>query len=56
MEEFELEVEEILQKVVKVKANSFEEAMQIVQKQYDDCEIILDEHDIKEITVRKHEN
>lgn len=56
MEDFEIEVEEIFQRVVTVKANSLEEAIEIVQKQYDKGEIELDGEDIKEITVRKYED
>ena len=54
MEEFKIEVEEILQRVVTVKAHSLQEAMEIVQRQYDKGEIVLHDNDVKEITVRKY--
>lgn len=42
LKEYEIEIEEILQKVVKVKATSDEEAYNKVYKMYKNQEIILD--------------
>ena len=45
---YQIEVEEILQKVVKIEADSFEEAIDKARKMYHDCEIILEAEDLKE--------
>ena len=42
---YEIEIEEVLLKIVKVKANSIEQALKIVQDKYYNEEIILDESD-----------
>ena len=39
---YKIEIEEILQKVVEVKANSLDEAFDIVQNKYANQEYILD--------------
>ena len=44
---YNIEIEEILQKVVKIKANSLEEALQIVDERYSNEEYILDYQDYK---------
>lgn len=53
MKKFKIEVEEILQRVCEVEANSLEEAIQIVQKQYKDEEIVLDYNDLVETNIKK---
>lgn len=45
MKNYTIEITETLQKQVTVKANSREEAIQKVQKEYFDCDIILDSND-----------
>lgn len=45
LKEFEIEIEEILQRVVKVKATTEEEAYDIVEQQYKKAEIVLDAED-----------
>lgn len=49
---FNIEIEEIFQRVVQVEANSIEEAIDIVEKKWDDGEIILDSEDFMERNVR----
>ena len=44
---YNIEIEEILQKVVKIKANSLEEALQIADERYSNEEYILDYQDYK---------
>jgi len=44
---YNIEIEEILQKVVKIKANSLEEALQIADERYSNEEYILDYQDHK---------
>lgn len=39
---YEIEIEEILQKVVKVQANSLDEAISIVMERYHNEEYVLD--------------
>ena len=43
--EYEIEIVETLQRIVKVKADSYDEALDIVTKKYKNEEIILDEND-----------
>ena len=45
LKEFEIEVTEILQRVVKVKATNKDEALKIVHRRYKDEEIVLDYED-----------
>lgn len=52
MQEFEIEIEEILQKVINVEADSEEEAIRIVKEKYRNEEIVLDELDFKEVNVK----
>ena len=40
--EYEIEIEEILQRVVKVRANSLDEAIAIVRNKYLNQEYVLD--------------
>ena len=42
MKEFEIEITETLQKTVKIRAESREEAEAIAQKKWNRCEIVLD--------------
>jgi hypothetical protein len=45
--EYEIEIEETLQKVVKIKANSLNEAINIAKEKYSNEEYILDYQDYK---------
>lgn len=50
MKVYQVEIEEILQKLVKVKANSEDEAIDKVRDRYKDCIYVLDYEDFKEVT------
>ena len=45
--EYEIEIEETLQKVVKIKTNSLNEAINIAKEKYSNEEYILDYQDYK---------
>ena len=45
---YNIEIEEVLQKVVKVKADSLSEAIEKVEERYRDEEYVLDYNDLKE--------
>lgn len=49
---FNIEIEEIFQRVVQVEANSIEEAIDIVEKKWNDGEIVLDSEDFMDRNVR----
>ena len=53
---YEIEIEEILQKIVKVEANSLEEAIDIVQNKYSNQEIILDYEDYKGVEFKEYKD
>ena len=48
MNEYEIEIEEILQRTIKVEAENGEEAIRKVKEMYRNEEIILDAEDFKE--------
>lgn len=52
MQKFEVEIEEILQRIVIVEADSKEEAIRIVKEKYRNEEIVLDESDFKEVNIK----
>lgn len=52
MKQFEIEIEEILQRIIKVEADSKEEAIRIAEEKYKNEEIILDENDLKEVNYK----
>lgn len=52
MKQFEIEIEEILQRIIKVEADSKEEAIRIAKEKYKNEEIILDENDLKEVNYK----
>lgn len=52
MQKFEVEIEEILQRIVTVEADSKEEAIRIVKEKYRNEEIVLDESDFKEVNIK----
>lgn len=49
--EYDIEITEVLQKVVSKKAASLQEAIQDIEEQYHNSEIILDAEDLKETTI-----
>lgn len=49
--EYDIEIREVLQKVVSTKAASLQEAIQDIEEQYHNSEIILDADDLKETTI-----
>lgn len=49
--EYDIEITEFLQKVVSTKAASLQEAIQDIEEQYHNSEIILDAEDLKETTI-----
>lgn len=53
MKIYEIEIEEVLQKVVKVKADSLDEAIDKVQKRYKNEKYILDYNDFKGVEFRE---
>ena len=53
---YKIEIEEILQKVVEVKANSIDEAFDIVQNKYANQEYILDYEDYKGVEFREYKD
>ena len=50
-DEYDIEITEVLQKVVSTKAASLQEAIQDIEEQYHNSEIILDAEDLKETTI-----
>ena len=50
-DEYDIEITEVLQKVVSTKAASLQEAIQYIEEQYHNSEIILDAEDLKETTI-----
>lgn len=52
---YNIEIEEVLQKVVKVKADSSSEAIEKVEERYRDEEYVLDYNDFKGVEFREYE-
>lgn len=50
---YQIEIEETLQKVVKIKADSLDEAIDIAQNRYSDQEYMLDYEDYKGVKFRE---
>lgn len=53
---YEIEIEELLQKVVKVKADSLNEAIDIVRNKYFNQEYVLDYEDYKGVEFREYKD
>ena len=53
---YEIEIEEILQKVAKVKADSLEDAINITREKYSNEEYILDYQDHKSTEFREYKD
>lgn len=50
---FEIEIEEVLQKVVKVKADSLDEAIDKVEEEYRNEKYVLDYNDFEGVEFRE---
>lgn len=55
LKEYEIEIKETLQKIVKIEANSLDEAIDIVNEKYSNEEIILDENDFKDVEFSEYQ-
>jgi hypothetical protein len=53
---FEIEIEEILQKVVKIEANSLKDAINIAKEKYYNEEYVLDSNNFKETNFKEYKN
>ncbi len=53
---YQIEIEETLQKVVKIKADSLDEAIDIAQSRYSDQEYMLDYEDYKGVEFREYKD
>ena len=53
---FEIEIEEVLQKVVKVKADSLDEAIDKVEEEYRNEIYVLDYNDFKGVEFREYKD
>lgn len=51
MNTYSIEIKETLSKVIKVKSDSIKNALTIANKKYDNEEIVLDEGDIKSLSI-----
>ena len=56
MKVYQIEVEEILQNVYEIEANSLEEALDIAEERYRNQEIELDYNSLKETNYREFED
>lgn len=56
MKTYQIEVEEILQNVYEIKADSLEEAINIVEEKYYNEEIVLDYEALKETNFREYKD
>lgn len=54
MKTYKIEIEEILQDVVEVKAKSLKDAINIVKEKYYSGEYVLDSEAIKEINIKEY--
>ena len=53
---YQIEIEETLQKVVKIKADSLDEAIDIAQNRYSNQEYVLDYEDYKGVEYREYKD
>ena len=49
--EYDIEITEVLQRVVSTKAESLQAAIDDVEEKYHNCEIVLDADDLKETSI-----
>lgn len=54
MKKYRIEVEETLERVVEVEANSVDEAIDKVHEMYKNEEIVLDENDFMDVEFREY--
>lgn len=54
MKTFQIEVRETLSRVLDVEANSSEDALEIVKKKYEKCEVVLDADDFSDYDIIPH--
>lgn len=54
MKEYDIEIEEILRRVVSVKANNIDEAIEEVSQQYHNEEIVLDSSNFVELSINNN--
>lgn len=54
MKKFQVEIEEISQRVEEVEANDLEEALEIIEEKYDSGKIVLDYEDFKDYEIREY--
>jgi len=52
MKKFSIEIEELLQRVIELEAETKESALMIANEMYRNEEIILDSEDLKSITIK----
>ena len=53
MKTYEIEIEEVIQRRVRVDAENEEEAIKQVKEKYKNEEIVLDYNDFKEVSIKK---
>ena len=53
MKTYEIEIEEVMQRRVKIDAANEEEAIKQVKEKYKNEEIVLDYNDFKEVSLKK---
>ena len=53
---YQVEIEELLQRVVKVRANSLDEAIQKVEERYRNEEYVLDYNDFKGVEFNEYKD
>jgi len=47
---FEIEVQELLRRVIKIKAKSYNAALELIQEKYKKCDIVLDYNDFVNVS------
>lgn len=52
--EYQIEVEETLQRVINIRANLVEDAIKIAEKRYKNEEIVLDYNDLKDTKFKNY--
>ena len=52
MKEYEVEIEEVMQRRVKINAENEEEAIKLIKEKYNKEEIILDYSDFKDVNFK----
>ena len=53
---YKIEIEEVLSKVVKIKANSLDEAIDIAQERYEKEEYVLDYNNFSSVDIREYDD